>query len=97
MKENIKLVYSLDKANPVEIYRLKVALKKAGLRAEYMQWHNAEQEEQKAVAHLLLTYKNQLLAQQKTIDSLSTPLLTWTNIDGTLDIRVGYESILGAV
>lgn len=95
MKENVKLFYSLDKVDPAQIYRLKLAIKKAGLRAEYLQWHNAEQEEQKTVAYLLLTYRGQLLLQQTTIENLGTPVMTWTNPDGTLDIRVGYESILG--
>jgi hypothetical protein len=95
MKENVKLFYSLDKVDPAKLYRLKLAIKKAGLPAEFLQWHNSENEEQKTIAYLLLTYRNQLLLQQTTIETLGTPALTWTNLDGTLDIRVGYESILG--
>lgn len=94
MKSNIRLYYSRDKANPKQMYFLRLALKKATLPFDEAGWTNAPEEEKKAVNFLLLTYSKQLINQQKTIESLETPVLTWVNPDSTLDIRVGYEDIL---
>jgi hypothetical protein len=58
-----------------------------------MTWYDAAEQEQKAIAFLLLTYNKQLVAQQKTISDLIDPVMTWVNTDGSLDIRVGFEDI----
>ena len=93
MKENIKLYYSVYKTDTLNFYKLKLDLRKAKLPFELMTWYDAAEQEQKAIAFLLLTYNKQLVAQQKTISDLIDPVMTWVNTDGSLDIRVGFEDI----
>jgi hypothetical protein len=93
MKENIKLYYSVYKTDTLNFYKLKLDLRKAKLPFELMTWYDAAEQEQKAIAFLLLTYNKQLVAQQKTISDLIDPVMTWVNADGSLDIRVGFEDI----
>lgn len=98
MKSNIHLYLSLVTSKPLEVYRIKQAIKKAGLAVEYLQWDGNKIEEDKAVAHLLLTYRLELLEQSKTISSLAEPVLTWVDSDtGKKNIRVGYADILKVV
>lgn len=94
MKTNIKLYYSKDKADPKKIFNLKVLLKKSALKIDVMAWTAAPEEESKAVSYLLLTFMNQLMKQQKTVEDLSIPVLTWENPDSSREIRIGYEEII---
>lgn len=93
MKTDLKLFYSVDKADPKKIYLLKVAIRKAGNKVQFFPWLDDPEGEQKNVTFLLFTFRTQLADQGKTIVDLGTPVLTWANPDGSIDLRVGYEDI----
>ena len=95
--KDAKLIYSLDNSNPVEVYKIKLALRLKKTAYENTQWHNNVVGEREFTNYLLMTYQQPLIAQQKTILDLSVPLFTWVNNDGTLDIRIGLQDIVGVL
>lgn len=97
MKSTLKVYFSTVNTDPKEIYKLKLAVRKTTHYVEFLHWDGDPVTEKQVIAHLLMTYQKQLVAQSKTIENFTTPVMTWANPDGSLDIRVGVKDILEAL
>lgn len=93
MKENIKLLFSATKTAPIDVYQLKLAIKRKGLIVEFQSWMAGfEAQEAKAIEYVNFAYREQLFEKKTIVVDFTQPILVWME-NGQHFIAIGKEEI----
>ncbi len=92
MKDNFRL-YIGAKSNPLEVYQLKLSIKKKNIPVEFNAWlAGFEAQEAKAIEYVNFAYREQLFEKKTVVIDFTNPVLVWME-NGQHFIAIGKEEI----